>query len=404
MSKSSLFTGQPIFSQILNLIPRALVDALARQFQSDYYYKKFDTYHHLVVMLFGVFNQCTSLREITTGILAWEQKINHLGLSHYPRRSTLSDANNHRCHEVFGAIYFQLLELLSQFLPDSRSGKEKNLYIIDSTVFTLFSEIMRGTGRENLNGQRKGGIKAHMVINSAQDMPTMVWFSEAKNNDSQFLKLVNLPKGSVILFDRGYKDFTTYNRFTEQGITWVTRLRKRTVFETEQYRDIDKDCAEQGIEQDSDIIIGNHHHKTAAKVNARLIRYTDPQSRETLEFITNNRLLSSITIADYYKKRWQIETLFKRLKQNFPLKYFLGDSENAIKIQIWCALIADLLLKAISNMNETKMAYSNVVSLVRQHMMTYIDLKTILQSTEQELIKIFERRYQKTSAPDLFSG
>src|ERR1700722_7988233 len=108
MSKSSFFTGQPIFNQVLKFIPKSQVISIARQHKADYYCKRFTTYDHLVTILYSIFNRCTALREITTGMLAWEQRITHLGISHYPRRSTISDANNRRSEAVFEQIYRQL--------------------------------------------------------------------------------------------------------------------------------------------------------------------------------------------------------------------------------------------------------------------------------------------------------
>jgi hypothetical protein len=404
MGKSNFFIGQPIFSQILSLIPRDLVKACSKMYDGDRYCKRFDSFHHLVSMLFAGVNHCTSLREVTTGLLAWEHRIQHLGLNHFPRRATFSDANSRRPHQVFEAIYYKLLGRYGQFLPDSRSGKgNKNVYIFDTTVITLFSEVLRGTGKHNHLGKRKGGVKVHTLIRSDQDVPCMVYFSAAKENDSQFLKLVRLPADSIVVFDKGYRNYSAYNRLHEDRVTWITPLRKRTVFKIVRAKDVEQHHALKGIISDEEIMMGNDYHADAVKVRARLIKYKDIESGKALEFITNNFRVSPIKIADYYKQRWQIETLFKRLKQNFPLKYFLGDSENAIKIQIWCVLIIDLLLKIIKSRTKTTMSYSNMVSMIRLHIMTYLDLKTFLQATEKQLIDIFNTSLRNTQTHDLFS-
>ena len=404
MGKSNFFIGQPIFSQILSLIPRDMVKTCSRMFKGDRYCKCFDTFHHMVSILFAVMNQCTSLREVTTGLLAWEHKIKHLGLNHFPRRATLSDANSRRSYQIFEAIYHKLLHRYGNCLSDSRrAADKKNIFIFDTTVITLFSEILRGTGRHDHQGRRKGGIKVHTLVRSDQDVPCMVCFSEAKDNDSQYLKLVNLPKGSIAIFDKGYRNYTAYNRFDQEKVTWITRLRKRTVFRTVNTKTVEPHHSVQGILSDEEIIIGNDYHADAVKVRARLVKYKDPESQQELEFITNNFRLSPVRIAECYKKRWQIEVLFKRLKQNFPFKYFLGENENAIKIQIWCVLIADLLFKVIKKRVKTTMSYSNLVSMVRLHIMTYLDLKTFIQASETELLRIFKSRNQIVNTPDLFS-
>ena len=403
MSKGTFFTGQPIFNQVLSFLPRQLVSKIAAEQKADYYCKRFTTYEHLVTLLYSVFNQCSSLREVSTGMLAWDQRISHLGMKHYPRRSTISDANSRRKAEVFEAIYMKLLQRYEHFLSDSRTGKRrKPLYIFDSTTITLFKETLQGTGLPDMNGRRKGGIKVHTLIRSDQDVPSMIRFSAAKSNDSQFLQQVHLAKGSVIVFDKGYPDYSSYLRFTNDGVTWVTRLRNRMVYEVVKENTVEEHHKAEGIRSDTEIILGHSHKRTALKVRARLISYKDPQTGRRFEFITNNMRLSPLSVANYYKKRWQIELLFKRIKQNFPLKYFLGDSENAIKIQIWAVLIADLLLKIIKKGTKCRMSFSNLASMVRLHLMTYMHLNSFLKSPEKELLKRCRLNKNQNNSPSLF--
>ncbi|RYZ45605.1 MAG: IS4 family transposase [Sphingobacteriales bacterium] len=400
MSKSSFFTGQPIFSQLINYIPRSKITQISREHQADRYCKRFKSYDHLITMLYGVFNRCDSLREITTGLLAWEQKLQHLGLAHYPRRSTLADANNRRSHEVFEAIYYQLYQRYQSFLSDSRS-RQSRTYIFDSTTITLFSEVMKGVGLPDQTGRRKGGIKVHTLLRSDQDVPCMIRYSAATSNDVQFLKDVSLPCGSIIVFDRGYPDYTSYNRFNAGKVTWVTRLRSSTHFSVQADRAIPEGQRQKGVLEDKEILIG-YPKKRSVKVAARLIRYYDAGCQKELVFITNNTRMHATTIASLYKQRWQIELLFKRIKQNYPLRYFLGESVNAIKIQIWCVLIADLLLKVIKKTTRSPWAFSNIASMVRLHLMTYVDLRAFMKSAEKVLLQRIKATQQTKHIPRLF--
>jgi hypothetical protein len=388
MNKSTFFTGQPIFNQLLNFIPKAIVANSASKHGSDYYCKRFSTYDHLVTMLYCVYNQCTSLREVSSGMLAWEHRIRHLGLTFHPRRSTISDANARRNSDVFESIYLGLLHRYSGFISDSRSvkSKKRKLFIFDSTTISLFQEILKGAGISNqFSGKRKGGIKVHTLVRSDHDVPCMVNFSSAVANDVRFLKHVDLPKGSVLVIDRGYPDYASYNRFTNQGVSWVTRLRKNAIYSTTQVNEVIALNKKRGVIEDKQILLGHNQPKGGIKVKARLIVFKDPESGKIFEFITNDQKCSPLTISQYYKKRWQIELLFKRLKQNFPLTYFLGDNENAIKIQIWTTLIADLILQIIKKSSQCKWAYSNLVSMVRLHMMTYLNLIDFLKAPEKAL-------------------
>lgn len=388
MSKSNFFTGQPVFSQLLKFIPRNQVSTIARQSNSDRYCKRFATYDHLVAMLYGIFNQCSSLREITTGMLAWEHRLTHLGIFHHPRRSTISDANNRRSAEVFQHIYLKLFERYGPFLSDS-CGKSRasRLYIFDSTTITLFQEVLKSAGSIPLNGKRKGGIKVHTLIRSDQDVPCLIRFSPGAANDMRFLNEIHLSKGSIVVFDKGYNDYTTFNRFSTEGVSWVTRLHKHLVYKKLVDHDIADIQYRKGVIGDQQIILGVDYKPQKPKVRARLVTFVDAESGKVFEFLTNNFKMAPATIAALYKKRWQIELLFKRIKQNYPLKYFLGDSENAIKIQIWCALIADLLLKIIKKGAKARLSFSNLSALVRLHLMTYIDLFHFLRHPERALLK-----------------
>lgn len=393
MSKSNFFTGQPIFSQLLKYIPRHDIVRIAREQGSDRYCKRFSSYDHLVTILYAILNHCTSLREVTTGMLGWEHRLGHIGVRHYPRRSTISDANNRRSASVFEHIYLKLFERYSHFLSDSRRRvTDSRLYIFDSTTITLFQEVLKGAGKTPLSGKRKGGIKVHTLIRSDQDIPCMVRFSPGVANDMRFLKQVQLPKGSLITFDKGYNDYKTFNRFAREGINWITRLHRHLVFKVIAHRAVTKDQKQKGVISDQQISLGTDTKPARPRVKARLIVFRDPKSGKQLEFLTNNCRMHASTIAGLYKKRWQIELLFKRIKQNYPLKYFLGDSENAIKIQIWCALIADLLLKIIKKKCKGKWSFSNLAAMIRLHLMTYIDLLSFLKNPEKSLIKNIENK------------
>jgi len=386
MNKSNFFSGQPIFSQLLKFIPKDSVLRIAYDSKSDHYCKRFNTYEHLVTMLYSIFNNCNSIREVTTGMLASEQRLAHLGIRYHPRRSTISDANIRRQAEVFEKIYFSLYKKYASFLSDScKNSKASKLYILDATTISLFQEVLRTSGK-NPSGKRKGGIKVHTLIRSDQDVPSMIRLTEAAANDSQFLKEVSLPKGSVIVFDRGYRDFTTLNRFASEGIVWVTRLNRLFAYDIKQEYILPDNSP--AIISDQQIQLG---WRSGTKVTARLVTYYDDASKEKYEFLTNNYRMSAINIASLYRKRWQIELLFKRMKQNYPLKYFLGDSENAIKIQIWCSLIADLLLKIVKKAAAAKWSFSNLAAMVRLHLMTYIDLFSFLKSPEKSLRKLYSR-------------
>jgi Transposase DDE domain/Domain of unknown function (DUF4372) len=387
MSKSTFFTGQPIFSQIIDLLSISRINRIAHQHRTDRYCKKFSTHGHLIVMLYTIFNRCTSIREVVTGLLACHSKLHHLGMNYSIRKSTLSDANRRRTSDVFEAIYMDLYNRYAKSLPDSRSRKWfSRLFIVDSTTISLFQEILRNAGPSALNGKRKGGIKAHTLMKADEDVPQLVRLTAAVSNDTNFMSQIHLPKGSILTFDRGYNDYTQFIRWGNNGVTWVTRLRKFTAIETLEPKQVSQYHQKHGVVSDTLVRIG---WQRKIKLQARIIVYYDAKEKRTFEFLTNNLEFSPLTIAQIYQRRWQIETLFKRIKQNYPLRNFLGDNENAVKIQVWCALIADLLLKIISRQIKRIWSFSNLSSMIRLHLMTYINLRKFLNGPEKALKEFY---------------
>ncbi|HED36737.1 MAG TPA: IS4 family transposase [Ignavibacteria bacterium] len=381
MNNIRKFSGQPVISQILQLIEPSIIYRTAQHHNSDRYYKKFKTYDHLITMIYSTISGISSLREITSIILACEGKINHLGIKHFPRRSTISDANKKRSSDVFGDIYRGLYEQYKGFLSDSSNliPAVKGLKIIDSTTISLFSDILKGAGRNPINGKKKGGIKMHTMINSLEDVPCLVRFSSAATHDHIFLKDLELKKGSYVVFDKGYNDYEQYSEWTLEDIYFVTRQKDNAVYDSLEEFEIE-DESDPGVLKDERIEV----EKGGKKIELRRIAYWYEPHNKVYEFITNNFELSAENIAEIYKNRWQIEKMFKRLKQNFPLKYFLGDSQNAIEIQIWVSLIIQLIMLVIQRKVKRSWAYSNMVSIVRYHLMTYINLFKFLENPEAD--------------------
>ena len=381
MYKNNKFSGKPIISQVLDLLDRSKINRTAQLRNSDRYYKRFKTMDHLITMIYVVLSGCNSLREITSIMLACEGRINHLGIQNFPKRSTISDANRKRRSEVFSDIYFGLLDKYRKIISDSRSKKHtfKNLKIVDSTTISLFSDILKGAGRNPLNGKKKGGIKMHTMINASEDVPSLVVFTSAATHDHVFLKELQLRQGSIVVFDKAYTDYLQFLQWTLDGVFFVTRMKDNAVYESLQEREIEDDI-DNGVIKDEKIKL----EKGDKIIELRRVAYWSEKQKKVFEFITNNYELSADKIAEIYKRRWQIELLFKRLKQNFPLKYFLGDTQNAIEIQIWVCLIVQLLILVIQKTAERKWAYSNLMYIIRFNLMTYIDLFKFLKSPDSD--------------------
>ena len=403
MGKNTIFSGQPIFNQLLTFIDKSEIRKIAKKHGSERYVKKFTTYNHLIVMLFVVFEGYHSIREVILGLLANAHKLSHLGLSYLVRRSTFSEANKRRSSKVFEDIYMTVYQKNSGFLADSRlTDKDlKRLYIMDSSTISLFKDILKGVGRNPKNGKKKGGIKAHTIIKASENVPCLVRYSEAARHDHIFLQEVEaLPSGSIITFDKGYVDYAQYETFSKKSIWYVTRLKSNALYTAGEEFDIPDD-ADSGVLKDEEVMLLYGENK-AKEHKARRIAYWDNENQRLFEFITNNFELAAEKIALIYKKRWQIELLFKQLKQNFPLKYFLGDNENAIEIQIWAAMLANLLITLVKSKLKRNWAFSNMVSIIRQQLMNYINIYAFLENPEKSwliLIKQDKYKYQHSLFP-----
>ena len=396
MNKSSYFFGQSVFGQLISLIDLNKIKTISKKHMSDYYVKKFDTSDHLISMLFSTFANCTSLREVASSMLGLKGKMSHFQLKNIPYRSTLSDANKRRSHLVFQDAYYSLLKEYHPIISDSRQTYtwENRLEIIDSSTISLFKDILSCVGRKSNNGKRKGGIKVHTQINLQDRVPKLIWFSAATTHDKQFLKHVELEKGRIAVFDKGYNDYKTFDEFNESGIFFVTRLKSNASYESVKENDIPS-YIDDGVLKDEVIRVDVKENGTYLKtIELRKVAYWDDTNKRCFEFITNLYGMNAGHIALIYKKRWQIELLFKQLKQNFPLKFFLGDNENAIKIQIWCTLIVNLLLTVIHKKIKRKWAFSNLASFCRLHLFNYIHLTKFLENPEKDWLKEYDAQLQ----------
>ena len=396
MNKSSYFFGQSVFGQLISLIDSNLIKSAVKKHNSDYYTKKFGTSDHLISMLFSTFSHCTSLREVAAGMLGLKGKTNHFQLKNIPHRSTLSDANARRSHLVFQEIYYSLLNLYRPIISDSRQqyAWENRLEIIDSSTISLFKAILSCVGRNASNGQKKGGIKVHTQISLQENLPNFIWLSAATVHDKRFLKYIKIEPGKIAVFDKGYNDYKTFDEFTLSGIFFVTRLKSNASYESINENEI-PDYLDDGVLKDEIIEVDvKEEGKFLKKTKLRRIAYWDSENERCFEFITNLIGMNAGHIALIYKKRWSIELLFKQLKQNFPLKYFLGDNENAIKVQIWCTLIVNLLLTVIRKKIKRKWSFSNLASFRRLHLFNYIHLMKFLENPEKDWLEEIDPQLQ----------
>ena len=394
MSKSTHFFGQPVFGQLIKCLDKEKIIEISRKHGGERYVKSFDGWHHLLTMLYAVIMRFDSLREIEASMLAEVRKLAHIGLNSLPRRSTLSDANSRRSHEFFEEVYKSLYEANREALSsDSRTNAPeawmKALRIIDSTTISLFSNlIFKGVGRHPKTGKKKGGIKVHAVIHANEGVPCDVKFTSAATNDSFMLVPSMYNAKEIVALDRAYINYGKFEELTERDVVYVTKMKKNLVYE------VLVDCMDMlpsgEMQYREQVVV---FRKGGIGHLARIITYVDIKKGKRpklIRLLTNDFDMPLDTVVLIYKRRWQIESLFKQIKQNFPLRYFYGESENAIKIQIWVTLIANLLMTLLQNSLNRRWSFSGLATMVRIVLMYYINLNTFFESPEEDLKRMLE--------------
>jgi len=399
MSKSTHFFGTSVFGQLISLIDSEIITKAVKNNYSDRYVKKFKTKDHLISMLFSSFAKCTSLREVSGAMLGLSGKTRHFQLNHIPKKSTLADANKRRDAEVFGEIYNQLLKKYNHVFSDSRVRDviNKQIEIFDSTTISLFKDILKCVGRNPKNGKKKGGIKVHTVINVDETVPKMVWFTSAAKHDHFLLEKLKMDSNTIYVFDKGYNDYKAFEKFSNNETGFVTRIKDNAVFDRIEEKKIESNI-HSGVLSDEIIEFTILENSSNRKLKLRKVTFYDRVLKREFEFLTNLFEMRADLIAAIYKLRWQIELLFKQLKQNFPLKYFLGDNENAIKIQIYCALIANLLMTVVQKKLKRNWAFSNLVSFCKIHLFNYLHLFRFLENPDKD----WQKTYDELMQPSLF--
>lgn len=400
MDKSKKFPGQPILSQILGCIPNKTISEACGKHNSNRYYKKLPLRNHITTLLYGVFSYCNGLREICEGMLACEGKLAHLGMDKAPAKSTLSDANRNRSYLVFESIYFALVRQYHCFISDSRlKGLSiRNLKIIDSTTIRLFSDILRGVGRNPLDGSRKkGGIKVHCLMDAFSGIAEYVRMTEAKVHDRMFLYHLKLPSNSFIVFDKAYNLYSQFSKWTSQKVWFVTRMKDNAQYQVlKTITDNTGKKNAKGTLKEQYISIGHKSpERDEERLKLRRIVHKAEDGKQYV-FITNNFVLPAAQIGAIYKYRWMIEIMFKQIKQNFPLRYFWGDNENAVKMQVYCVLIAQLLMVVIRKKAEAKKSFANMITVIRLHLMSYVGLF--------EFVKDSYKAWRKANPPPLLTA
>ena len=360
-----------VFSQLLQLFSRGEFARAVKQHSAERNAKGFTCWGQFVAMLFCQVAQMKSLREVCMGLASCEAPLKHLGLSETPKKSTLAYANEHRPWGLYQTLFTQLLEKC-QAEVSARGGRKKfrfknKLVSLDGSIIDLSASMFDWAKYK----RTKGAIKLHLLLDHNGYLPSFAVVTEGKHSEVAVARGLRLEPGTILVIDRGYNDYEWFAEMTGEGVFFVTRMKTNTVYAVQAECEVP---AKGKVLRDQIISLPALRKAGEQPVLFRRIEYWNEEKREILVFFTNLLHLAASTIAAIYKERWQVELFFKALKQTLKVKTFLGTSANAVKTQIWTALIAILILKYLQLKSTFGWSLSNLAALLRQQLFIFRDL------------------------------
>lgn len=361
-----------LFSQIISKLDRNIFNKLVQEKQTDKHQKGYNSWTHLVSMLFCQFAKSQSVRDISNGLRSATGNLNHLGIIKAPSKSSVSYQNKHRDWTLFREYYYGLLSHLSAQagFKQTKFRIKSKIFLLDSSTISLCLSLFDWARYKTA----KGAVKMHTLLDYDGNLPAYVNITNGKTADNKGAYDVPLLKGSVIVADRFYNDFPLLNVWDSNGVFFVIRLKENIQFETVREKGL-PDNRHEHILKDEVIYLTGIQAKKKYPKNLRRVAVWDEKNEQTIEIITNQMSWTANTISELYKSRWQIEIFFREIKQLFHIKSFIGTSENAVMIQIWTALITILVLKMLRQIAKYGWQLSNLVAFIRLNLFVKIDLQ-----------------------------
>lgn len=373
---------ETIFSELLKLFPRYQFEKAIERYQGDRYVKTFNTWQQFITLLYSQIKQKDSLRDIEAGLMTQSNRWYHIGLTGI-HRSTLSDANNKRDHNIFEELFYHLLSRCRDLTPRHKLRFKNPLYTIDASTIDLCLSVFPWAKFR----KTKGAVKMHCLYDHRGALPSFLVVTDGKASDIRVVKENNFPllSDSIVSIDRAYIDYNWLNSLDKNRVWFVTRAKTNIDYAIVGQHPIKG----KGVKKDLVISLQGQKTKELYPKNLRLIEFYDEETKKTFFFLTNNFVLAASTIAQIYKSRWQIELFFKWIKQNLKIKSFLGTSKNAVMTQIWVAMSYYLLLTYIKY--QTKYAYG-LLRLSRVIRETLFDRKALIDilTLKPERLRVFQ--------------
>jgi hypothetical protein len=334
-----MYVGKLVFAQVMEFVPLSVFRRCVAKYQGNRKVRTFTCLDQFLCMAFAQITYRESLRDIEACLRSQSNKLYHMGIRGTVSRSTLADANEQRDWRIYAELAHTLIATARSLYSTEPFIEEldETVYALDSTTIDLCLSLFPwATFRK-----RKGAVKLHTLLDLRGNIPTFIYISDGKLHDVNVLDILPLEPGAFYVMDRGYVDFERLYAITQAATFFVTRAKSNLKFRRLYSRQVDRAT---GMICDQTIVLTGPISKKDYPEKLRRIKYNDPQSGKTLVFLTNNFTLPTLTIAQLYRSRWQVELFFKWIKQNLRIKTFYGTSENAVKTQIWIAISVYVLV------------------------------------------------------------
>jgi len=360
-----------IFSQVLKLFSRGEFEKAVKEHKAERHARGFTSWGQFVAMLFCQVGRAHSLREICGGLACCEGQLKHLGVPVAPKKSTLAYANENRPWELYQTVFERTLikcrELVSRQGIRKKFRFKNKLMSLDASIIDLSMSMFDWAKFR----RTKGAIKLHLLLDHDGYLPSFAVVTEGKTSEIKVARTLRFDAGTILAIDRGYNDFEWFLELTQEGVFFVTRMKTNTVYTVVEECEVP---ANGNGWKDQIISLPALAKAGEEPVLFRRIEYLNEDKSEILVFFSNLLHLAASTIAAIYKDRWQVELFFKALKQTAKIKTFVGTSANAVRTQVWTALIAMLVLKYLQMKSKFAWSLSTLAALLRQQLFFYRDL------------------------------
>jgi hypothetical protein len=374
--------GKYIFSQLTEFLPRRIFDGIVKKHEGNKYIRSFTCWNQMLCMVFGQLTSRDSMRDLMLSLEAHQPKYYHLGFGPSISRRNLGKANEKRSYKIFEEFAYVLIEQArqSRYRTDFEVEVDGNVYALDSTTIDLCLSVFWWAEFR----KHKGGIKLHTLYDVKTSIPTFLHVSKASIHDVNILDLIPYEAGSFYIVDKAYIDFRRFYKIHTQGSFFVTRAKENMRFKRMYSKTVDKTT---GVQSDQIGVLETYYSRKDYPEKLRRIKYYDAERKKYLVFITNNTTLKAIEIAMLYKKRWEVEIFFKWMKQHLKIKAFWGTTMNAVKVQIYCAIIAYCLVAIIGNKLKVDRPIYEILQILSISLLDKTPVREILTKCDYKNVK-----------------